>query len=213
MANFTPIVLDAMATASRIKKNDLLVGNFLFLLGLPNASQITVSIFFALAIFSTFARITVKVHHHHRFGFDDYFIFFGIVCLTTATGLYFSRVDNFYLAAAIINDSTLVKHIPPIRIQSLEDANVNARIFSAIILAWTATFCAKFSFLAFFRQALARIPKLRVYWISTALVCVGVWIYMIVIPFIACPNLKSDSGKWRVSLYCREGIATNISGT
>lgn len=66
---------------------------------------------------------------------------------------------------------------------------------SFVVLAWTAIFCAKFSFLALFRLLIVAVTgRIKTYfWFvvgSTALT----WVFVVVEPFILCPYFNEQAG-------------------
>jgi hypothetical protein len=66
---------------------------------------------------------------------------------------------------------------------------VTAHIDAFTVLAWTAIFCVKFSFLAFFRQFIV-VPgsKTNVYYWTVVVVTSVSWVFLVLVPFVACPH-------------------------
>ncbi|KAF2244939.1 hypothetical protein BU26DRAFT_508888 [Trematosphaeria pertusa] len=177
------LVNEAVLTSSRIRRLDLLIA---------------VSSTFALALLSTLARIVLKVRHGCHFGLDDYFIFFSASCLTAGIGIFLAALDSFYLHSALSGDPSLAQHVTPQEFEQLARVDATAHTYAANSILWTSTFCVKLSFLAFFNgivRALGSSRHLRVYYITTLVVTVLAGVYMIAVPFIACPHFDKDAYK------------------
>ncbi len=100
--------------------------------------------------------------------------------------------DNLYLSTAIRLDQTIVFRLGSDRLNALVNTAVQTN-HSFLILAWTATFLVKFSFLAFFRQLIWNVAGMRrYYWVVVGLTVLA-WMFLITEPFILCSQFGFDS--------------------
>ncbi|PSN61404.1 hypothetical protein BS50DRAFT_578420 [Corynespora cassiicola Philippines] len=180
MDDFSPEVNHALDSASRIKRADTIV---------------LVAVLFGLSVFSLVARVALKLFDRRRFALDDYLMFFGIACLSTGVGIFYSGLDNLYLGTALVVNPLLIAELPPDSFRIFLSWNLNARLSSAVILFWTTTFCVKYSFLAFFHRIVKPIKELKLFWWFTLVITSLVWILLIMYPFIMCPYYNTAALK------------------
>ena len=123
---------------------------------------------------------------------DDYLLFGAAVFLSAATGLMYNICDNLYLSTAIRLDQTIVFRLGSDRLNALVNTAVQTN-HSFLILAWTATFLVKFSFLAFFRQLIWNVAGIRRYYWAVVGLTALTWMFLITEPFILCSQFGFES--------------------
>ncbi len=100
--------------------------------------------------------------------------------------------DNLYLSTAIRLDQTIVFRLGSDRLNALVNTAVQTN-HSFLILAWTATFLVKFSFLAFFRQLIWNVAGIRRYYWAVVGLTALTWMFLITEPFILCSQFGFES--------------------
>jgi hypothetical protein len=123
---------------------------------------------------------------------DDYLLFGAAVFLSGATGLMYHICDNLYLSTAIRLDQTIVFRLGSDRLTDLVN-NAVQQNHSFLIIAWTATFLVKFSFLAFFRQLTWNVAGMRRFYWAVVGITVVAWLFLITEPFILCSQFGLES--------------------
>ncbi|KAK4150899.1 hypothetical protein C8A00DRAFT_36475 [Chaetomidium leptoderma] len=156
------------------------------------AFKSTVGIFFGLSILSVLARAGIRLRTRRTLSLDDYLLFAAAVFLSAATGLMYNICDNLYLSTAIRLDTSIVGRLGIDRLMSLVNSAVQEN-HSFLILAWTATFLVKFSFLAFFKQLIWNVAGVRRYYWTVVAVTVISWLFLIAEPFILCSSFGMES--------------------
>lgn len=160
--------------------------------------------FFATAVITIAARMSIRIKSRRAISLDDYFLLFGLTCLTGATALLLKYTRLIYMTEAVrllqqTGQKTGTTHIPAV-IFTLEDildmANISKVVDAVVCLTWSATFAVKASFLALFRVLIRRISR-RItiyYWVVVG--CTGVtWAFMMVESFIFCSTFGLRSSK------------------
>ncbi|KAK4234051.1 hypothetical protein C8A03DRAFT_18982 [Achaetomium macrosporum] len=156
--------------------------------------KVLVGIFYGLAIISVLARAGIRWSTRRALFLDDYLLFAAALFLSGATGLMYNICDNLYLSTAIRLDTTIVFRLDSQRLNDLVNNAVQEN-HSFLIIAWTATFLVKFSFLGFFKQLIWKVSKIqRYYWAVVAITVVS-WMFLISEPFILCSDFGFDSLK------------------
>ncbi|KAK4187179.1 hypothetical protein QBC35DRAFT_452600 [Podospora australis] len=155
------------------------------------AFKATVGTFFGLALLSVVARVVIRLRTLKRLSLDDYLLFFAATSLTAATGLVYTICDRLYLSAALQKDPVLAFSINSVVLFDLLD-HAAQQFHTFIILAWTATFFVKFSFLAFFRQLIWKTRVQRYYWAVVGITIVS-YLFLVAEPFILCPDFGIES--------------------
>lgn len=146
-------------------------------------------------------RIAIRIKLRRRLSLDDYFLLFGLACLSSATGLAFRLMRTLFLSEVLEADHP-VDYVFTVQ-DILEFKAAMVTIFSLVILSWTATYAVKFSFLALFRHLISRLSKkITVYhWIVTGFTLLS-WAYVVVTPFILCPVFGLSSSMRRFFCSC-----------
>lgn len=159
--------------------------------------------FFATAVITVAARMSIRIKSRRGISLDDYFLLFGLTCLTGATALLLKYTRLIYMTEAVrLLQQTGQKgtaHIPAVIFtlgDILEMANVSKVVDAVVCLTWSATFAVKASFLALFRMLIRRISR-RItiyYWVVVG--CTGVtWVFMMAESFIFCSTFGLRSSK------------------
>ncbi|KAK3897936.1 hypothetical protein C8A05DRAFT_47610 [Staphylotrichum tortipilum] len=149
------------------------------------AFKATAGIFFTLALLSVLARAAIRWRTRRALALDDYLLFGAALFLSGATGLMYNICDNLYLSTAIRLDQSIVFRLGSERLTDLVNSAVQEN-HSFLIVAWTATFLVKFSFLAFFRQLIWNVAGMRrYYWVVVGVTGMA-WVFLVVEPFILC---------------------------
>ena len=157
--------------------------------------------------------MAIRIKSRRSISLDDYFLLFGLTCLTGATVLLLKYTRLIYMTEAVRLLQTGTANIRVIF--TLEDifvmANVSKVVDAVVCLTWTATFAVKASFLALFRVLIRRISK-RItiyYWVVVG--CTGVtWAFMMSESFIFCSTFGLGSSK--CSLFLVPQFLTNWQG-
>lgn len=141
--------------------------------------------------------MAIRVKSRRGISLDDYFLLFGLTCLTGATVLLLKYTRLLYMTEAVRLLQTGA-NIPVIF--TLEDilimADVSKVVDAFVCLTWTATFAVKASFLALFRVLIRRISK-RItiyYWVVVGFTGVT-WAFMMAESFIFCSTFGLESSK------------------
>lgn len=147
--------------------------------------------------------MSIRIKSRRGISLDDYFLLFGLICLTGATVLLLKYTRLIYMTEAVRllqqAGQNGAAHIPAV-IFTLEDIleleNVSKVIDAFVCLTWTATCAVKASFLALFRVLIRRISrKITIYyWVMVG--CTGVtWVFMMAESFIFCSTFGMRSSK------------------
>lgn len=141
--------------------------------------------------------MAIRIKSRRGISLDDYFLLFGLTCLTGATVLLLKYTRLLYMTEAVRLLQTGA-NIPVIF--TLEDivvmADVSKVVDAFVCLTWTATFAVKASFLALFRVLIRRISR-RItiyYWIVVGCTAVT-WAFMMAESFIFCSIFGLESSK------------------
>lgn len=151
------------------------------------------SVFFGIALLSALARGHIRFKTQRGLSLDDYFLFIGATFLVAATGLLYTIYDGFYLSTVIWKNPALFLQLTPEQVDQVLNNALRENIF--LSLAWTATFCVKFSFLAFFRQMIWRVERMRYYYWSVVTLTALSYMFLFSEAFILCHDFGTQSGK------------------
>jgi len=141
------------------------------------------------------ARALIRLRTRRALALDDYLLFLAALFLSGATGLMYNIIDNLYLSTAIRLDQSIVFRLGSERLTDLVESAVQEN-HSFLIVAWTATFLVKFSFLAFFRQLIWNVAGMRRYYWAVVGVTGVSWAFLVAEPFILCSEFGWASCKW-----------------
>ncbi|MCJ1252195.1 hypothetical protein MMC30_009442, partial [Trapelia coarctata] len=139
---------------------------------------------YGIAVLTLATRTIIRIHTRRRLYIDDAFLLFSFLCLTCATGLVFTFLRNMFISEA--------SRVDPDAVITLEDlvklTNSMAIVDTFLALAWTTTFCVKFSFLALFRLLIHRVsgPITIYYWCVVGFTTIT-WAFIVSESFILCP--------------------------
>jgi hypothetical protein len=111
------------------------------------------------------ARFILQIKVHRRLHVDDYFLLLACLCVTAGTVLGYINVGNLYWSEDLsLNPTRLISLLT-----STEDlvnrVNAYERLYYTYgALLFAAIFAVKFAYLTFFRQLVARLRPLLIYW-------------------------------------------------
>lgn len=149
--------------------------------------QISIAIFFALALLSVCSRLMIRVATRKSLLLDDYLVILAAIALCVATGILFKMLDMTYLVQALNQDFVTSS-------ASEADSPRSFMQWSQIYypLMWLVIFLIKFAFLAFFYRLIwNRSRWLTIYfWGITALIA-GFWVFMCLSVVITCDGRSS----------------------
>lgn len=134
-------------------------------------------------------RTIVRLQTRRRLYLDDSFLFFGLVCMCTATGLAYSVLDIIYLEQSVIvhpDPQSL-----PLDLSKVLKSQTIVDVYTG--LTWTAEFSVKISMLILFRQLVDRLPRLTAYVNCAMVFTVLVWAFLVCGPFIICPHVGVEA--------------------
>lgn len=137
---------------------------------------------------SFIARVVVRIYARRSLYLDDYIVLIGVMCLCAATGLVYKGLDKYFRGHALANDPSLFT-LSPNQIDEL----LKPYLFVYTALVWTAIFAVKFSFLAFFKKLTERMTNIHTYYWIVVVIIVISWLFIMVEPFIICPQFGSNT--------------------
>lgn len=137
-------------------------------------TQITSSVLFGLALITFQGRICIRICTRRKLHLDDYVLSFAVISLTVATAIALENSYLFYLIGATYQSPELISS--PAIVPWLDDLHpANSRkildLFS--VSFWTALYCVKFCYFAFFRPLVRHSSRLRVYYWGCAIFSVA----------------------------------------
>ena len=158
-------------------------------------TKTTTIVFFVFAILSVVARTTIQLRYKKKFSIDDGFLYFAVICLCAAVGLLWSFTEAMYFNQALFLNSSSSDF--PSNYQALLDFlahRFHKTSAAYLILAHTAIFAVKFSFLFFFRVLVRRVRKMIVYWWTVFSIMIVVWVVTLVVDILPCPYFDLRAG-------------------
>lgn len=151
----------------------------------------TVAALFGVAVATVAIRVAVRIRAR-RFGLDDFFLIFGLFCLSATTGLILDLVRMIFIMEALQKDNRVVLTADDLLDLTLSTAVVNS-FFS---LAWATVVCVKFSFLALFRLLMRRIStRIGIYYWVVVIFTVLAGIFLVSEAFILCSHFGPSASK------------------
>lgn len=151
----------------------------------------TVAALFGVAVVIVAVRFVVRIRAR-RFGLDDYFLLFGLFCLSGTTGLILSLVRTIFIMEVLQKDNSVVLAPNDLLELTLSTAVVN----SFFCLAWATVVCVKFSFLALFRLLIRRISRtIGIYYWAVVVFTVLAGMFLVSEAFIMCSHFGPSAGK------------------
>jgi len=141
------------------------------------------------------------VHYQRRLFWDDAVLAVAILLLCTCLGLWFSFVDDMYLAQSLLlgemtPDMDLTTIIPKtLRFQKLSAV--------ALVFTWTSLNLLKLSFLLFFLTLTSRANKLRMYWWAVTAFTILTWAGGVPLEIVSCPYFDERACKYHDTLATR----------
>lgn len=136
-------------------------------------------------------RVVVRIRAR-RFGLDDYFLLFGLCCLSGTTGLILDLVRTIFIMEALQKDNSVVLTPGDLLELTLSTALVN----SFFCLAWATVVSVKFSFLALFRLLIRRMSgTIDIYYWVVVVFTMLVGIFLVSEAFILCLHFGPSASK------------------
>lgn len=155
-----------------------------------------------MAVVIVAVRVAVRIRTR-RFGLDDYFLLFGLFCLSGTTGLVLNLVRTIFIMEALQKDSNVV--LAPDDL--LELTHSTAVVNSFFCLAWATIVCVKFSFLALFKLLIRRISRtIGIYYWVVVVFTVLAGIFLVSEAFILCSHFGPSASKFLVNHLVASGL-------
>ncbi len=111
------------------------------------------------------ARCILQIKVHHRLHVDDYFLLIACIFVTAGTVLGYIKVGNLYWSEDLSLNPTRLMSLLTSEEDFINQIDAYERLFYIYpTLLWTAIFAVKFAYLTFFRQLVARLRPLIIYW-------------------------------------------------
>ena len=63
--------------------------------------QYAIGIFFGLSVTSVVARVGIRIKANRKLSLDDYFVLFGLGCLSAATAIAYKNCNNVFIGTAL----------------------------------------------------------------------------------------------------------------
>ena len=111
---------------------------------MTDTEQVTSLIFFIISVVFTIGRIAIRWRFKRSLAVDDAFLVFAVLCLAVSLGLVVQSISSLYLIEALITRSPSTS-IPSDIFEQI--ARLRRLQMTFLILAFTAIFAVKFSFL------------------------------------------------------------------
>ncbi|KAF2710092.1 hypothetical protein K504DRAFT_466522 [Pleomassaria siparia CBS 279.74] len=182
-------------------------------------TKIVVPIVLVTSLCAVAGRVYLKLQHRRKLAIDDYFLLFGTVCFIAATGLYYSMVDDVYISLLVGTDPSLIALLSPADQITLSERMLRMLKTHAAFhfLVSTTLLMVKMGFLHFIRKAVLTRPRLYVFWKITVLITIIFSIFLMLIPFMACPHFVPSSllkcqgpaVLWKIDFLSYLGFATD----
>ncbi|VUC29378.1 unnamed protein product, partial [Clonostachys rosea] len=154
--------------------------------------KVSVGVLFGISMASALARAAIRLKMRQGLWLDDYLLFFAALLLIANVGFMYYICDEIYLATVVRADSTLIFQLPAAELTHMIDHAVQENA-ATLILAWTATFFVKFSFLAFFKMLIRQVAGIKKYYWGIVIFTIFTWLFLICEPFILCPHFGIKS--------------------
>lgn len=139
--------------------------------------------FFAIALSFVFARTGIRLRYQKRLFIDDIFLYFGVICLCAALGLYLEFSKDMFLNEALMTKPLQTKLPSDYLSIWIRFHKMSA---SYLALTYTTIFSVKFSFLFFFRTLTQRARQMVIYWWMVLFILVVTWIITVVAVDFVC---------------------------
>lgn len=140
---------------------------------------------FSIACFTLTARIITRLSTRRRLYLDDFFIILGFIILSGSTYLVLHSARNVFVSEAI--ETGLIHYVTITELLGLP--NSVSDVQALFCLAWSAIFCVKLSFLAFFRVLIRRLSRrLNIYYWVVVVVAILTWMLLAFDFCIFCPQ-------------------------
>lgn len=110
-------------------------------------------------------RFVLQIKLYRRLHIDDYFLLLACICVTAGTVLGYTKVGDLYWTEDLSLHPTRLASLLVSEEDFVNQVNAYKRLSYAYpALLWTAIFAVKFAYLIFFRQLVARLRPLIIYW-------------------------------------------------
>lgn len=141
------------------------------------------------------ARFILQIKVHRRLHVDDYFLLLACICVTAGTVLGYINVGNLYWSEDLSLNPTRLMSLLTSENDFINRVNAYERLYYTYpALLWTAIFAVKFAYLTFFRQLVARLRPLILYWrvvLATTIISFPVCVVSI---YLGCVKWGLEAG-------------------
>lgn len=141
------------------------------------------------------ARFVLQIKVHRRLHLDDYFLLLACICITAGTVLGYLKVGDLYWSEDLSLNPTRLLSLLTSEGDFINRVNAYERLYYIYpALLWTAIFAVKFAYLTFFRQLVARLRPLIIYWrvvLATTIISFPVCIASI---YLGCMKWGLEAG-------------------
>ena len=152
--------------------------------------KVATSTLLAICVLSTIARFYIRLFLQHQFSIDDFFLIFGVGCISCAIGTVYVVLDGLYLGMAMTSgDPSILSKIPPNWLEITYHYHKMVTISG--ILTWAAIVCVKMSFIFFFKKLIDRIRFMVIYWRITLAFNIVTSLYGFSTLIVACPYFNT----------------------
>ena len=153
----------------------------------------TTAAFYVVAISATTWRTVIRVRLGQGLEIDDGLLFLAIVCLTASTVLLYIIISDFYVLEHLVRDPAFaLSHKVSLKnLYWLRDM-----VVAYEVLAQSAMFAIRFSFLSFFRRLIDRLGRIIYYWRVTVFVTAAIFPFTASSEFIS----KYSRNQWNCCL-------------
>ena len=153
-------------------------------------------------------QFVIRIRTRYKLYIDDFFLIFGVICLSAATCLVYTHSRLIFLYNAIRIKPAIIPTVNEL----MQLQNAMKILDSYLAVVWTTTFSVKFSFLIFFKRFIDRVSRrMTIYLWTVAVLTVFSWMFIIIEPFIVCPHFGFDAGEYFLSCFrCHEAERADI---
>ena len=126
--------------------------------------QGTCSALLGLSLVATFIRFYIRFRIQRKFGWDDAFLIFGLLCIISCIGLLFAFKDDIYETEYLVyagGSDIVISDLPVLLKRCVRFRQISA---ANATLSWISICSVKFSFLAFFKRMIHQMPPMLKYW-------------------------------------------------
>jgi len=140
-------------------------------------------------------RFILQIKLYRRLHVDDYFLLLACICVTAGTVLGYIDVGNLFWSEDLSLNPTRLDSLLVSEDDFVNRVNAYKRLSYAYpALLWTAIFAVKFAYLVFFRQLVARLRPLIIYWRVILTITIISFPVCIVSIYLGCEKWGLEAG-------------------